>query len=162
MHGWVDMKILNTVLSLSSVLLAAGLTSTAASAATYRLELKSGSTVLQSKNFEFSKGLAAKGTGAKGFQHPHSAGLQNSNLAIEIGDQVSACGTYLQVKRKYEPEKGTFDVVGAMVTLVEKSTIQSGNMKAQTSDSDQIEKKNDVVSVKSSGMDRTCTLAVVK
>lgn len=158
MHFTVVMKKHNVAFVLSLLLLATG----PASAATYRLELKSGSKVLQAKNFEFSKGLAANGTGAKGFQHPHSAGAQNSNLAIEIGDQVSACGTFLQVKKKYEPQKGTFEVVGAMVTLVEKSTIQSGNMKAQTSDSDQIEKKNDVVSVKSSGMDRTCTLAVVK
>ncbi|MDZ4082988.1 MAG: hypothetical protein U1E10_08635 [Bdellovibrionales bacterium] len=155
MHIMVVMKKLNSAFVLSLLLLATG----PASAATYRLELKSGSTVLQAKNFEFSKGLASKGTG---FQHPHSAGVTNSNLAIEIGDAVSACGTYLQVKRKYEPKKGTFDVVGAMVTLVEKSTIQSGKMNAQTSDSDKIEKKNDAVSVKNSGLDRTCTLAVVK
>jgi hypothetical protein len=146
------LKTLGTTVVLVSLLLASG----SLMAATYRLELKSGNTILQSKDFEYSKGTSSK------LNHPHSGGTDLKGYAIEIGDDVSACGTFLQVKKKYEPKTGTTDVVGAMVTLVEKSTIQSGKMNAQTGDSDQIEKKNETVSVKSAGMNRTCTLVVVK
>jgi hypothetical protein len=145
-------KTFGTAVALVSFLLATG----PLMAATYRLELKSGSKILQTKSFEYSKGASAK------LNHPHSSGSNINGYAVEIGDDVSACGTFLQVKKKYEPKTGTTEVVGAMVTIVEKSTIQSGKMNAQTSDSDQIEKKNETVSVKSAGMDRTCTLAVVK
>jgi len=148
----IGLKTFAAALILASLLIAPG----SAVAATYRLELKSGNTVLQSKDFEYSKGTNTK------LNHPHSSGTDIKRYAVEIGDAVSACGTFLQVKKKYEPKTGTTDVVGAMVTLVEKSTIQSGKMNAQTNDSDQIEKKNETVTVKSSGMNRTCTLAVVK
>lgn len=148
----IGLKSFAAALILASLQIAPG----SAVAATYRLELKSGGKILQSKNFEYSKGATAK------LNHPHSSGTSMNGLAVEIGDSVSACGTFLQVKKKYEPKTGTTDVIGAMVTLVEKSTIQSGKMNAQTSDSDQIEKKNETVSVKSAAMNRTCTLAVVK
>jgi len=143
-------------IGLAFILVSSLMASGSVFAATYRLELKSGSKILQSKDFEYSKGTTAK------LNHPHSSGTDLKGYAVEIGDDVSACGTFLQVKKKYEPKTGTTDVVGAMVTLVEKSTIQSGKMNAQTSDSDQMEKKNEKVSVKSVGMNRTCTLAVVK
>lgn len=146
------LKTIGLALFLASSLMASG----SVLAATYRLELKSGNKVLQAKNFEYSKGSNTK------LNHPHSSGTDIKGYAVEIGDDVSACGTFLQVKKKYEPKTGTTDVVGAMVTLVEKSTIQSGKMNAQTNDSDQIEKKNETVSVKSTGLNRTCTLAVVK
>ncbi len=150
------MKTVLKTLGTTFILVSSLMASSTVMAATYRLELKSGNTILQSKDFEYSKGTNTN------LNHPHSSGTDIKGYAVEIGDAVSACGTFLQVKKKYEPKTGTTDVVGAMVTLVEKSTIQSGKMNAQTNDSDQIEKKNETVTVKSSGMNRTCTLAVVK
>lgn len=147
-----SVKLLTTAFLLAGSLINLSL----ASAATYRLELKSGNSVLQSKSFEYTMGTKSK------FNHPHSSGSEMAGLAVEIGDSISACGTFLQVKRKYEPQKGTFDVVGAMVTLVEKDSIQSGKIKAQTADTDHIEKNNQTVAVKNVGLNRTCTLAFVK
>lgn len=85
-----------------------------------------------------------------------------NGVALEIGDSVAACGTFLKNSTKYSPERGSFASVGAVVTLVEKSSIGRAKINAETNGTDQIDEANKVVSVRSPQLARVCSLRVIK
>ncbi len=140
----------------TGLVIVSALVSQFAFAATYRLELTSGRSVLATRDFEFS----AKSKPV-GYQHPHVESSKMNGMSIEIGDKVSACGTFLRIKEKRDLDQPPVDAISAMVTLVEKSSIATGKMNAKTEGTDQLEKKAQTLAVQNTGLARTCTLRVL-